>query len=160
PAVAGTWTTYQPWRDEYRTDFGAPPPSTWDTPRLYFETPTCDPFQVDYTSAQVTGRVMYPTCNGTYQLHFLQCGTPVAWSGTIETTAIITPSCSSYPEGGAADDAGASYEPGPGDGYTVDWDGVPGADSYEVWQDGELIETIPAGGGGPYSAEVPGGTGG
>lgn len=157
PAEVGSLTSFQPWRDEYRTDFGWPPPANWDTLRLYFETNLGVPYELDIPQAGVISRVMYLTCNGTYQIQFLSSGTPVYWTGLISTTQIVTSSCNSYADGGSRDDLNANYTNNSSGGWDVSWDGMSGADSYEVWQDGQLVETISGGGGGSYHVNEPGG---
>lgn len=157
PAEVGTLTNFFEWRNEYRTDFGMPPLYMWDKMEVYFETSGGMPFTKEYSYAEIASRVMWLTCNGTYQFRYYNGSVMVAWSGLIETTLIIDPPCESYPDGGASDDLNGRYSDN-GDGtYKVEWDDIPGADEYEIWQNGELIDTIPATGG-PYDYDLEGGS--
>lgn len=158
PAEVGTWTYFMAFRDEYRTDFGMPPPSMWDTLIVYFETPSSTPYTTEFEYEDVKSKVMYLNCNGTYQFQYFKGSTMIAWSGLIETNLIVTPTCASYPDGGGANALNADYDPLSGGGYEVSFDGLPGAAEYEVYEDGQLVDTIPAGGGGPYSYETAGGS--
>lgn len=144
PAEVGTYTTYVSWRDQYRTDFGWPTPSTWVTMRTYFETPTGTPFTTDYAQIDVDSQIMWLTCNGTYQFHFLDSfGAVVYWTGRIVTTAMIAPTCTSYLDGGSRDDLNGKIDDIPGDGFNIGWDDMSGAAEYEIWKDGKLIDTVP-----------------
>lgn len=155
PYEVGDSTKYIPWNDHYRVDFGWPTPSEWTTLRAYFETTSNTPFYTDYTQSQVSRKIMYLNCNGTYQLQFLDgSGDPVYFTKEIVTTAISNPLCQSYPDGGYKDDLGAGYEDNLGGGYDMSWDDLPGADQYEIWKDGQLIDTIPAGSG-SYNYHLP-----
>lgn len=146
-------TLYQTWRDEYRTDFYVSNPD-WDTGRLFFENALGVPFQIDFSPSQMQGRIMYLTCNGSYQLQFLRSGTVVYWSDTIVTAQILQPSCNSYTDGGARNDLGATWSENNGT-YSVTWNDLPGSSYYEVWKDGNMIDIVPATGG-PHQYDLPG----
>lgn len=154
PAQVPTYTTFAPWRDEYRTDFAYPNKSTWSYMRLYFETAAGAPHEKVWTVNEIQGRIMFLTCNGTYQFQFLNSvGDPVAWSELIHTQSIQNPPCNSYQDGGARNDLGAQWSNNPSGGYDLSWQDVPGATEYEIWQNGQLVGTVPAGQG---SYHVPG----
>lgn len=158
PSNVSTITRYVSWRNEYRTDFAWPSISQWDTMRVYFETPSGVPYDLSYPQSQASP-IFYLTCNGTYQYFFESGGSVRYWTKQIVTTSIINPPCSSYGEGGGSrNDAGAYYSQNGNGGYDVFWGDIPGAASYDVWKDGELIGTVPAGGG-SYNQTIPG-TGG
>lgn len=140
--------SYQPWKDQYRMDFTITQ-NDWETMRLYFENVT-GPYQVDIPKSQFSNTIWYLTCNGTYQLQFLRSGSVVYWSDTIATGGIMNPSCESYMDGGSRNDLGATKQ-----GNKIRWNDIPGATSYEVWLNGNLIGTVPATGG-PYEYELPG----
>lgn len=145
PESIVTVVTYLPWKDEYRVDHGLPPYGTWDSMRVYFETVTGTPYSASYTPSQVSGKIYYLTCNGTYQFFFDSGGVELYWTKIIVTTQIQNPSCLSYPDGGAKNDLGASYNDN-GDGtYSLDWQSHPNASNYEIWLNGQKIADVPAG---------------
>lgn len=156
PADVQSLTHYVPWKDEYRTDIGRPPAGQWDTLVMYFETSNGTPYTLDYPAASAA-QIFYLTCNGTYQFQYKTGGvngTDVFWTGTIPTTAIQQPTCQSYGDGGARNDYNADYEETDG-GYRVNWNGN-GADQYEVWKDGQLVDTVSGSGPHQYDMSGPG----
>src|SRR5690625_414950 len=141
PGLIMTNTNYLNWKDEYRVDYTRPGPG-FDVSyfRVKFEADSGMLYETDYDFW--TG-IMYLTCNGVYQLQFLDSEHNVLLeSREIVTTRIKDPPCLSYPDGGNKDDLDATYNDN-GDGtYTLDWTDLPGAGSYEIYLNGDLVGIV------------------
>lgn len=154
-ADVGHRLNYYSFRNEYRLDFGWPTPTNWTKLKVYFETPTNVPFSQIYDQDQVKRKILWLNCNGTYQFFFIDdSGNEIYWTKKMVTTSVSNPVCQSYPDGGEQNDMNADYEEAVGGGYDAKWDEQSGAAEYEIWKDGELIDTVPAGQA-DYSYHIP-----
>lgn len=138
---------YTDWRDQYRLDIWDMPSSTQKV-RLRFTSSSGIEYDREFSVDEIGG-TLYLTCNGSYQLHFLNdSGSVVSSVNNLTTGKIQSPTCESFPEPFPRDDLGANVTlPGcspvePGSGLPkVKWTDVPGAESYDVYKDGQLIGT-------------------
>ena len=128
---------YAPWRNEYRVDHGGLPAHTFYAMRAHFVGSDDTVYVKDFAS--YTG-IFYLTCNGTYQLQWIDEQENIL-AETVEmvTTQIVNPPCNSYPEQMGVDDLNADYTDLGGGNYGLDWNDLPGASDYEIWKDGELV---------------------
>lgn len=130
---------YAPWRNEYRVDHGGMAAHTFYAFRVRFTGNDSTVYEKDFSS--YTG-IFYLTCNGVYQLQWIDENENVlAETSSITTTQIINPPCDSYPEQQGVNDLNADYTDLGGGNYGLHWDDLPGATSYEIWKDGELVGT-------------------
>lgn len=157
PSEAYLAAYYNSWRNEYRAVYSKwMPDIRFDTVRVYFENSIGTPYQRNYTAAIMANASAYwLTCNGQYQFQYLQNGVIVAHSPVIVTTDIVAPSCDSYADGGSSDDANANYQQNPDGSYKLNWSDIPGSNSYEIWKDGVLIDTVAADPSGQYTTNIP-----
>lgn len=132
---------YMSWRNEYRLDYWAYPSSVRGV-HVRFENAAGEVWTKEYGAEGLTG-IYYLTCNGTYDYYFLDVsGHTVASITGIVTSAIVNGSCNSYPDGTIIDGLNVTATPN-GDGtFKLDWNDI-GASGYEIWKDGQLIDTVP-----------------
>lgn len=140
---------YVPYRDAYRMDYK--PPSGAASYKLKFTTASGTVHYRDYDYPP-TG-IHYLTCNGgSYELEFYDSsGKMISRTQPPYTTSQIqNPSCASFSDTTGFDDLSARYQNG-----GISWNDI-GADSYEVYKDGQLLDTLygtdyPVNGDGSYS---------
>lgn len=123
---------YVPYLDQYRLDY------SYNTADTHFDLVFNGSGGTTYTANYAfppTG-IHYLTCNGTYNMIFYDStGAVVHSAGPMVTTAIIAPTCDSYPTGvSGKNDLNARQS-----GSSINWDGVPAASKYEVWKDGSKV---------------------
>lgn len=130
---------YVPFKDEYRVDYNPPSGVSWY--QLHFTAANNDVFTGDYFFPP-TG-THWLTCNGTYKLKFYDAADNlISETQDMITTEIVNPSCLSYADGiNGNDDLGADYTDNEDGTYDINWSPMAGADSYEVWQNGQLVDT-------------------
>lgn len=125
---------YVPYLDQYRVDYTKISAARY---RLEYTSPGGTVYTKDYNFAP-TG-VHYLTCNGSYNMKFYNSSGQIISESTptINTTQIANPLCDSYADGGQTgqDDLQATQT---ADGIT--WNQMPGAESYEVWKDGQKVD--------------------
>jgi hypothetical protein len=127
---------YAPWRDEYRMDYVRWAPGTYKYLRGTFYGSSNQYYEKDWTNA--TG-IMYLTCNGTYKFYYIGFSDEIL--GEMQemiTTNIANPTCDSYQDDGAQNDLDINYTDQDGS-YDLDWSPLPGASSYLIYQDGEIV---------------------
>lgn len=119
---------YLPGDDVYRITYTGWPSNTAKY-QLHFLSPTGEHFTSDMYNFNPTG-IHYLTCNGTYWLEFYDAsGTKIAETDKTQTSEIVNPACSSYPEttgngessAGSGADTGTQTgtDPGTGNGCTT-----------------------------------------
>ncbi|RJG23301.1 hypothetical protein [Paenibacillus thiaminolyticus] len=136
---------YTDWRDQYRLDFWGLPTNAKQV-RLHFTASSGAQYDREWPIDEVGG-TLYLTCNGRYQLQFLDSsGSVISTVDDLSTGQIQSPTCESYPDPYPRDDLGAEVtmpactDPSPGSGLPkVTWTGVPGAESYDIYKDGQKI---------------------
>lgn len=129
------WLNYQTFRDEYRLDFQWPTGTT--NYNVHFESPSGVPYDLPFNNPP-TG-ILYLTCNGTYSVQFFAGGNQVAEYTNIVTTAIVAPTCSSYPDQTGTNGLNAKATDNGNGTFDLKWDAKPGAAKYDIYKDGQKI---------------------
>jgi hypothetical protein len=127
---------YVPYMDQYRLDYSY---NTADTHYdLVFTAADGTTYTGTYNFAP-TG-IHYLTCNGTYNMNFYDAaGSVLHTAGPMVTTAIVAPTCNSYPVGvSGKNDLNARQS-----GNDIIWDANPSATNYEIWKDGTKVSDTP-----------------
>lgn len=130
-------TYYVSFLDQYRMDYQKISAASY---QLYFVSPSSEVFTGNYNFAP-TG-IHYLTCNGKYKLNFFDAsGGLIASTAETVTTAIVSPTCTSYADGiNGADDLNAKATK-TGDKYQLNWGSLPNAAAYQIWKDGNQVAT-------------------
>lgn len=130
------WLNFASFRDEYRLDFQWPTGTA--TYKVLFVSPTNVPYNLDFNNPP-TG-ILYLTCNGTYAVEFYDSGSSkIGNFQNIVTTAIVNPTCSSYPDQTGTNGLNATATDNGNGTYDLSWTPKPGADKYEIYKDGQKI---------------------
>lgn len=133
------WLNYQPWLDMYRFDYTYPTGSV--RYRVWFISASGLIYESHWNFVPTMSH--YLTCNGNYNFDFYDANDQlIGYFRNLITTQIQRPACLSYPQASGHNDfqlfAQASTTPGYSD---VSWNTVPGAAYYEVYADGQLVDT-------------------
>lgn len=133
------WIQYQPWLDMYRFDYTWPTGSAWY--KVWFLTPT----NVYYESIwdfPPTGS-HYFNCNGNYNIDFYDANDQlIGYFRNLITTQVKNQVCLSFPEASGYNDIHITSQPSATPGYSdVHWSSYPGASYYEIYSNGQLVDT-------------------
>lgn len=124
-------------RDAYKYDYTAPDGAT--RYELHFLDSSGNTlYKRDYE--QPPSGVHYLTCNGTYEMRFYGAGGQlIGKSNHMETTDIVSPSCSSFAGTGAGfNDMPTTAVKGCEDS-SISWQPLEDADKYEIYRNGDKI---------------------
>lgn len=129
---------YIPNRNEYRVNYSFTASQNGEITQVQLVYTNLNNGEVhEATFPNPTG-IMMLTCQGTYDMIFMDANGNVRGSiRELVTPLIVNGTCQSYSDGGAKDELNANV----GANGSVSWSPIPGAVSYDIYKDGQHYQT-------------------